>query len=61
MNVSIDRRDPKWRDQLAPFAPVLAAMITAAATDFDTAMKCGVVDNTTAEAWAEAFKEGSRQ
>jgi hypothetical protein len=34
------------RDQLAPFACVWAAMIEAAARDYDSAVKSGVVDNT---------------
>jgi hypothetical protein len=37
--LDIDRRKPDWRAQLAPFAPVLAAMIAAAAADFDTGIR----------------------
>jgi hypothetical protein len=39
--LDIDHKKSNWREQLAPFAPVLAAMINAAATDFDTAMRGG--------------------
>ena len=33
-----------WRENLAPFASVCAAMITAAASDFHTAVSSGVVE-----------------
>jgi hypothetical protein len=33
-----------WRDRLAPFAPVWAAMIRAAAQDYDTAARSGFID-----------------
>jgi hypothetical protein len=42
--LDIDQREPGWRTALAPFAPVLAGMITAAAMDYDTAAKGGVVN-----------------
>ena len=38
--IDIDSNKPGWREQLAPFAPVLAAMINASAADFDTV--CGL-------------------
>ena len=38
--LDIDANKPGWREQLAPFAPVLAAMINASAADFDTV--CGL-------------------
>jgi len=41
--LELEQRDPKLRDKLAPFAVVWAAMIAAAAKDFDTAMREGVV------------------
>jgi len=34
--LGVKRGSKDWQDRLAPFAPVWAAMITAAATDFDT-------------------------
>jgi hypothetical protein len=37
--LDISRGKPGWRDQLAPFAGVLAAMVAAAAADFDTAIR----------------------
>jgi hypothetical protein len=37
--LDIDRGLKGWQEKLAPFAPVLAAMVTAAATDFETAMR----------------------
>ena len=37
-----------WRAELAPFAPVLAAMIIAAARDFHTATGAGLVEGTLA-------------
>jgi hypothetical protein len=37
--LGIDRREAGWTEKLAPFAPVLAAMVKAAAMDFDTAAK----------------------
>jgi hypothetical protein len=42
--LDIDQSEVGWQDQLAPFASVLASMVTAAAMDFDTAMRCGAVD-----------------
>ena len=44
--LDIDCRKPDWRKQLAPFAGVWAAMITAAASDYTTAIEAGVVSNT---------------
>lgn len=44
--LDIERGSPKWREQLAPFAGVWAAMITAAAADYATAIAAGVVDDT---------------
>jgi hypothetical protein len=44
--LDIERGSPKWRERLAPFAGVWAAMIAAAATDYATAVAAGVVDNT---------------
>jgi hypothetical protein len=44
--LGIERHEKDWHLELAPFAPVLAAMITAAATDYDTAIRAGVVDDT---------------
>jgi hypothetical protein len=41
--LDLEQRDPKLREKLAPFAVVWAAMIAAAAKDFDTAMREGVV------------------
>jgi hypothetical protein len=34
--LNIDQGQKDWRKQLEPFAPVLAAMITACAADYDT-------------------------
>ncbi len=42
----ISKNDKAWRDELAPFAPVWAAMISAAARDYCTAVDGGVVDGT---------------
>lgn len=42
--LNIDTREKEWRKHLAPFASVWAAMVTAAATDFDTAVRCGAVE-----------------
>jgi hypothetical protein len=39
--LDIDPRDPNKREKLAPFAPVLAAMIAASAADYDTTMRGG--------------------
>jgi hypothetical protein len=39
--LGIDRANPNWVEQLAPFAPVLAAMIAAASADFDTMWRHG--------------------
>lgn len=43
--LGIDMTAADWRQQLAPFASVLAAMITAAAADYDTAMRGGVISS----------------
>ena len=40
--LDIDRDNPRSRKQLAPFAGVLAAMVTAAAADLGTSMRCDV-------------------
>jgi hypothetical protein len=37
--LDIDRDSPDWCNRLAPFAGVLAAMVAAAAADFDTGMR----------------------
>ncbi len=42
--LGIDKKKATWRAQLAPFAPVWAAMIAAAAQDFDTAVRGGIVE-----------------
>jgi hypothetical protein len=44
--LGIDRQAIDWHTELIPFAPVLAAMITAAAAGYDTAVRAGVVDGT---------------
>jgi hypothetical protein len=54
--LGIDRRANGWRTQLAPFAPVLAAMITAAAKDYDTAMKGGVIEGCGRTDWSEVVE-----
>jgi hypothetical protein len=46
--LDIKQSDLDWRKQLAPFAPVLAAMIAVAAQDYDTACHSGVVVGTLA-------------
>jgi hypothetical protein len=46
--LGIDRNKADWRVELAPFAPVLAAMIIAAARDFHTATGAGLVEGTLA-------------
>jgi hypothetical protein len=48
--LNIDRKKEGWREQLAPFATVLAAMVTAVAMDFDTAVGNGAVDGYNAAA-----------
>jgi len=42
--LDIERREVGWQEKVVPFAGVWAAMITASTKDFDTAMRCGVVD-----------------
>jgi hypothetical protein len=42
--LSIDRRQPDWRKALEPWAPVPAAMIAAAASDFRTSTENGVIE-----------------
>ena len=42
--LGIDRREKDWQAKLAPFAPVWAAMVRAAASDFETAVSSGAVD-----------------
>jgi hypothetical protein len=44
--LEIDRHKAGWQDKLAPFAPVWAAMITAAAQDFATTNEAGVISDT---------------
>lgn len=41
--LSIDQTQPGWQAQLALFAQVWAAMIAAAAQDFETAMSGGII------------------
>ena len=48
MMLGIDRNKSGWRAELAPFAPVLAAMIIAAARDFHTATGAVLVEGTLA-------------
>jgi hypothetical protein len=43
--LGIDRQAIDWHTELIPFASVLAAMITAAAADYDTAVRAGVVED----------------
>ena len=56
--LDINRSKPGWREKLAPFAPVLAAMITAAATDNDTTGRSGVVVGTLAQAQMHRLGNG---
>lgn len=42
--LNMDMQTPDWQAKLAPFACVWAAMIEAAAKDYDTAAKTGAVD-----------------
>jgi len=39
--LGVDRASPNWRAEIAPFAPVWAAMITAAATNAGTVAATG--------------------
>src|SRR5262249_40016336 len=69
--LNIEIGSPKWREQLAPFACVLAAMVTAAAADFDTSSRVGVVEGVGPNHWnyqgpqeedgKEAVGEGDRR
>ena len=43
--LDIDRKTKGWQEKLAPFAPVWAAMIAAAASDFHTTSATGKVEN----------------
>ena len=42
--LDIDRKKKGWQQKLAPFAPVWAAMVKAAAADFETAVSGGAVE-----------------
>ena len=48
MMLGIDRNKAGWRAEIAPFAPVLAAMTIAAARDFHTATSDTLVEGTLA-------------
>jgi hypothetical protein len=55
--LDIDRRANGWRNQLAPFAPVLAAIIAASAKDYDTAMKRGAIEGFGRVNWDEVVND----
>jgi hypothetical protein len=40
--LNIDMTKPKWREELAPFSPVLAAMVTGCVRDFELGLNDGV-------------------
>ncbi len=42
--LDVDQKQNGWQEKLAPFAPVWAAMIKAAAVDFQTAVTNGAVE-----------------
>jgi hypothetical protein len=44
--LNMDMQTPDWQAKLGPFACVWAAMIKAAAKDYDTAARTGVVDGS---------------
>lgn len=57
--LGINKSPDGWQQQLAPFAPVLAAMITAAAQDFETSQRHGWVEGSPAfEQKERAIQQG---
>jgi hypothetical protein len=55
-SLEIDRNKAGWQARLEPFACVLAAMVTASAQDYDTAIRAGAVAGTLQAAQKDALE-----